>query len=213
MTLSNMLVVIFILVVVLVLIAIWRSKRQNLRKIIEHEIEAAKLQSITSPKNVKFSEDLVNDETKALANKLEKLKHDVGQLVMKSATGDRQKIMQMYHGVMSKYNGEKIAIFVDSLPQHQKKDITLDGATIKDPVLKMYNKNFSLFSRLYNSGLIPLLGNIVAMSYWIQTATDKSSMGFSHFVKCLNSINWSSKDVWSSIDAANGHVAQCVKQN
>jgi len=87
----------------------------------------------------------------------------------------------------------------------------LDGATMKEPVLKMYDKNFSLFGKLYNVGLVPLLGNIVAMSYWIQTSTDKTLIGFSHFVKCLNVINWSSKDVWASIDAANGHVAKCSK--
>lgn len=146
-----------------------------------------------------------------LSNKLRELKQDMGQLIMKSVTDDRGKIMKLYQNVVGKYDEKKIANFVSQLSPQLKADVTLDGGTIKEPVLKMYGKNFELFEKLYGVGLIPLLGTIVAMSYWVQLSADKTFFGFSHFVKCVENINWASKDVWLSIDTTTGHVARCIQ--
>jgi hypothetical protein len=186
------------------------SKKRDIKREIKHEIQK-KSQAFLHPKTVNFTENTVIPKVNELSDKLGKLKHDMGQLVMKSATGDRRKIMEIYHEVMNRYDEKKIAHFIENLSPSLKKDVTLDGSTIKEPVLKMYDKNFSLFGKLHNIGLIPLMGNIVAMSYWSQYANNKTLSGFSYFIKCLNSINWTSKDVWMSIDAKTGHVARCTQ--
>jgi hypothetical protein len=205
---TNIMIIIFILIITLVII--YLSKKRNTRDMIEHEIQKNS-QALPQTRNVRFTENTIKPRSNDLVHKLGKLKHDVGQLVMKSAIGDRGKIMQMYHNTVNRYNEEKISQFVENLSPSLKKDVTLDGATIKEPVLKMYNRNFMLFEKLYAIGLIPLLGNIVAMTHWSQFAKNRTLSGFSYFVKCLNGIDWTSKDVWSSIDATTGHVARCTQ--
>lgn len=207
MSFLNMLFI--VIAVVIVGIAIVCLFRKNSVKVVEHKALTPMPVQVT--KNVSFAEKADKKEMSELARKLEKLKYDIGQLLMRSVSQDRGKIMHLYHAVMHKYDERKIAHFVESLPPHLKKDMTLDGATIKDPVIRMHGKNFNLFDQLYKIGLVPMLGNVVAMSYWAQQSTNKTYEGFTSFVKCMQKIDWSSKDVWSSMDATTGHIAQCVR--
>lgn len=205
------LIIVLVLILVVIFIILQQARKFNPKNIVKNELE--QLEAAATPllkKSVHFANEHMHVESSVLANKLKKLKHDVGQLVMKSVTEDRGKILQIYHNVMGKYDEKKIAHFIDNLPQELKKDVALDGATIKEPMLKMYGKNFTLFDSLYKEGLIPLLGNIVGMSYWSQNAQRKTLSDFAHFVKCLSNINWASKDVWSSVDSSTGYVAKCM---
>lgn len=209
--------IISFIVVILIIVCIFRSRKKKPVAPQTPNPLVPSLKTISSVQNkivrhnptqksVKFKDQIIT-----LSNKIEDLKRDMGQMVMKSTTGDREKIMMMYNELMGKYNGRMIAELAYSLPPSLCDDLNLDGSTINDPVIKMYNKNNRLFMELVRIGLIPMLGETLAMSHWVQYANNKAFSGFSYFVSCLRKIDWSSKDVWSSINARTGHVGKCIQ--
>ena len=96
-------------------------------------------------------------------------------------------------------------------PDNMVKDFTLDGQNIKEPVMRMYKVNPQLFAQLGASGLLEFLGKIVAMTAWAVNAKNKSENDFKAFTQCLESVQWTSPNVWNSIDDPKGEVMQCIR--
>lgn len=147
--------------------------------------------------------------TKNMGDKLNNLKSDLKNFVLKKSTGDKTIISNIYEQVM-KYDPYNISKNIASLPTNLLTKFNLDGNNIKDPILKMYEKSPELFTRLGETNLLNYLGKTVATGYWSQNAKNKTTSGYEYFTKCLQSINWNDINVWKNIDNASGQVMKCI---
>lgn len=84
----------------------------------------------------------------------------------------------------------------------------MDGSTMNEPIIKMYNNNRQVYDILAKCKFLNLIGRIIAIAALIEGKKEKSENTINRFTECLNTIDFSDIKVWNNISET---VNQCLK--
>lgn len=83
----------------------------------------------------------------------------------------------------------------------------MDGSTMADPVIDMYNKSPQVYKVLGECKFLDLIGRIVSTAAWVNSQPKKDVRAF---LDCLETVDFTNIAVWKSISTPDSAVLKCI---
>lgn len=214
-----MLVIVFLVCAVLLIYQYVRCKTKDsgLTKSGNKKSEKIKKPILNSRNSVEYKttvpQKIVSEQKGEIVNVMEKLQNlqkEVGMYLIKQTNADPGMVKSLYLGSFG-CTPESIAIKLNNIPPNRMMYFTLDGKTIQEPIMYMYNKDKKLFQDLDKSGILDFLGKIIGFTTWGSVANIKNYKKLEDFTNCMKNISFNNIELWKYIgDDQQSQFLNCI---